>query len=130
MAPLCASLPLGPAASEEVREPPRELCFQSQGVIGLRSYQLVGERGPPWATQGSLRWSLEKQLEPGAFITEEIAWAKKSSGRRGGGVKGSRKRSGQPGKQVTGASTPEDCHVRPVSAPTGCPGALTGKKAP
>ena len=85
MAPLCASLPLGPAASEEVKEPPREIRFQSQGVIGLRSYQLVGERGLPWATQGSLRWSLEKQLEPGAFITEEIAWAKKSSGRRGGG---------------------------------------------
>ena len=74
MAPLCASLPLGPAASEEVREPPRELCFQSQEGHGTkRGYQPVGERDPPWATQGSLSWSLEKQLGPGAFITEEIA---------------------------------------------------------
>lgn len=30
--PLCASLPLGPAAREEVREAPRELCFQAGGA--------------------------------------------------------------------------------------------------
>ena len=45
MAPLCASLPLGPAASEEVREPPRELCFQSQGM-GLPELSLLGK--PPF----------------------------------------------------------------------------------
>lgn len=85
---LYANLPLGPAASKEVRETLRELVSKLAGHRTKRSYTACwGERAhhgsghlePPREGQGG---ALENIWARGIFL--EIAWARKSSGRKGG----------------------------------------------
>lgn len=83
--PLCQPA-LGPAASKEVRETPRELCFQASWAQDQEKlHSLLGREGPPWVrspwtTQGRLRRSLRKHLGQGPFpghsLGQEVQWQK------------------------------------------------------
>lgn len=86
---LCANLILGPAASKEVREKPRAPLPSWLGTRPEKLHSLLERGSPPWVrshwtTQGSLRRSLRKYLGARTFSTEDLAWAKKSSGRKEG----------------------------------------------